>query len=356
MVRALACHAKGRGFETRPPRQGYTLGLTCNFMPYQKSKIISHGKDLAKGNIIGLLPVMEAKDYQSIDSFTNKIESYLLAAKYHNLLNEKTIIVFPEYIGTWLVFCGFESSFGKEPIIKILSNEKALFQIRAKEMCDIYQKTFSSLAKKYKVTLVAGTIVLPNPEIVGGKLAISTGPLYNICAVYKPDGLSHDKIIKKIFLTKREQLYTSPGSIDELSVFSTPAGNLGVLICADSWYPESYLKLRKMKANLLAIPSFVLGDHHWAMAWNGYDGHPNPKDVSATDLESLSEKEAWLKYSLPGRIKSTNIKYGILSFLRGDLWNLGSDGMTISSIDGKTDISRSSTAITNIYINKILGN
>ena len=61
------------------------------------------GSDRGRGNLLGIEPYMVPQDYASKDSFFNKLNSYLLAAQREKWLNEKTIIVFPEYVGSWLV-------------------------------------------------------------------------------------------------------------------------------------------------------------------------------------------------------------------------------------------------------------
>ncbi len=45
--------------------------------------------------------------------------------------------------------------------------------------------------------------------------------------------------------------------------------------------------------------------------------------------------DAWLKYSMGGRAGAAGIQAGINVFLRGTLWDLGTDGDTISYRDGK---------------------
>lgn len=58
-----------------------------------------------------------------------------------------------------------------------------------------------------------------------------------------------------------------------------------------------------------------------------------PDDVDPKDVGRLTEGQAWLKYSLPGRLRSSGANWGLTVFLRGALWDLGSDGHTIV-VDG----------------------
>ena len=101
------------------------------------------------------------------------------------------------------------------------------------------------------------------------------------------------------------------------------------MICADAWYPENYDFLKDKNISVLAVPSFVSGNDVWNKKWQGYNGAPTPEDIVKTDINNISEHDAWLKYAMVGRTIKTDIKTGVNVFLRGDLWNLGSDGNTL---------------------------
>src|SRR5689334_11922913 len=62
------------------------------------------GKSQGRGNLLGIAPYMVSQDYASRESFFNKLNAYLHIAQCEHWLNEKTIILFPEHIGTWLAF------------------------------------------------------------------------------------------------------------------------------------------------------------------------------------------------------------------------------------------------------------
>lgn len=64
----------------------------------------SDGDSTEKGNILGVQAFMTPIDYASEANFRQKIEFYLIEAKKNKwLISERTIVVFPEYIGTFLV-------------------------------------------------------------------------------------------------------------------------------------------------------------------------------------------------------------------------------------------------------------
>jgi len=317
------------------------------------------GNNDRRGNLLGIAPYMTAWDYSSSESFFKKLNNYLFVAQHEQWLNEKTIVVFPEYLGSWLVLAGedekifqaatletAEQKLALRHPLKYISHlfashergktEAAFFRMKAKQMAEIYQDVFSRLANEYAVTIVAGSIVLPAPQISSGRLIPSDGPLYNSSIVYQPDGSPHPFVIRKVFPTSRELPFTTPASTENIPTFDTPAGRLGVLICADSWYPQAYVRLKEQDIDLLAVPSYeIFGMQYWNRVWVGYAGWPAPPDVDVDDVKRLKESEAWMKYALAGRIHSSGAKHGINVFLRGKLWDQDFGGWPATVVQGE---------------------
>ena len=316
------------------------------------------GNNNAHGNLLGIEPYMTPQDYFSSESFYKKLNSYLLTAQREQWLNAKTIVVFPEYLGSWLVLAGEPEKIYQSTSLEsaeralalhhllnfiihfIASSEKgkaeaAFFRMKSKQMAEIYQHVFSRLSREYEVTIVAGSIVLPAPQISNGRLISSEGPLFNSSMVYQPDGTPHLLMIRKVFPTNQELPFTQPASINSIPAFDTPVGRLGVLICADSWYPQAYVPLRDQKIDLLAVPSYdVFGMENWNRTWPGYNGGEMPTDVNVNDVNRIKESEAWYKYSLAGRIRSSGAKQGINVFLRGRLWDQDFGGWPATVVAG----------------------
>lgn len=317
---------------------------------------LSVGDDTGAGNLLGVQPFMAPLDYASEERFYAKLAAYLEIAGQKGWLDEKTIVIWPEYLGTWLVAAGEKRtiyhargiteamqtlifsnlfSFGRVLLsagIRARASDKvkySLFRLKAQQMAEIYQSAFSRLAQEYGVTIVAGSILLPSPSVRGGVLTAGEGELYNVSPVYKPDGSSYDRLVRKAFPTEDEKPFTAAAPVSELPVFETPAGRLAVLICADSWYPSSYRAIRPKKPDLLAVPSYLAQDDIWEHSWCGYNGAPHPQDVDLEDIKGLTEGEAWLKYGLAGRMDSAGASTGMNVFLRGRIWDLGSDGHTL---------------------------
>ncbi|HUG34786.1 MAG TPA: nitrilase-related carbon-nitrogen hydrolase, partial [Anaerolineales bacterium] len=312
--------------------------------------LYQQGSDRSRGNLLGVEPYMIPQDYASKESFFNKLNGCLLAAQRQKWLNKKTIVVFPEFIGTWLALAGEGDQIFRALTINaaeramVLSNplrfianllasrekgraEAAFFRMKANQMVEIYQDVFSRLAQEYAVTIVAGSIVLPPLQISGRQLILTGGSLHNTCIVYQPDGMPYPKPILKNFPTAKELTFIAPAQVLDIPAFDTPAGRLGVLICADSWFPQAYVPLKEQGIDLLAVPSYGgFAVQTWDQPWPGYDGWGAPADVDLHDIKTITEGQAWNKYSLAGRIRSSGATHGMNVFLRGKLWDQDSGG------------------------------
>lgn len=329
--------------------------------------VSAYGKDSGKGNVVAVQPYTLASDYASILRLANKLDAYLYEARKRGWLNRKTVVVFPEYIGAWLVVGGREkrgvyTSPTVDGAMKLMaaSNpisfarayvaargpdraKEALFRMKGKWMAGWYDAIFSNLAKRYGVTIVAGSIILP---------AQNGGPLRNVSAVYGPDAKPLG-MVTKAFPTREEKTFIAPGKVEDLPVFDTPAGKLGVLVCADAWFPEAYEVLKRKGASIVVVPSYGMGsDEVLKRKWRGYSGWPNPSDVSAGDPGNITEWQAFMKYSLPGRLPESGIPTGVVVCLRGRLWDLGSHGTTVVVKNGKVKVAPSvdGAAIVNVWL------
>lgn len=223
--------------------------------------------------------------------------------------------------------------------------EAALFRMKSATMAGIYTSVFRKLSTKYHVTIVAGSIILPDPSVYQNEIIPHlTGELFNSTFIFYPDGTIDPRIVKKSFLVTDEQKFLAACPVNDLPVFDLGTGRTMVMICADSWYPESYAEAEQKKAEILLVPSYAQGDKIMQKPWKGYDGHHSPADVDSADVQSLSEAEAWKKYALPGRFPK-NALLGVNVFLHGPFWDMGSDGEILIVYKGKLlDVQQSKRA------------
>jgi predicted amidohydrolase len=206
--------------------------------------------------------------------------------------------------------------------------------MKAKGMARDYQALFGGLAKEFHVTLVAGSIVLPEPGIIDGTLKIGRGALYNSSVVFDPEGVPIGQPQRQLrpFFTENATDRTH----DERApnVFDTPAGRLGILIGRDSWYAKNYRKLDDQSVQLVAVPAFVAGRGAWDRPWRNERGDPSSGSISPIPGD-LSEGQAWHRLTLTTQAPQSQAIAGVSVFLRGQFWDQGSAGQSFLSSNGQ---------------------
>ncbi|MFZ5616797.1 MAG: carbon-nitrogen hydrolase family protein [Pseudomonadota bacterium] len=296
-------------------------------------------------------PALKARNYRRAEDLRAELARHLDEAKKRGWIDERSIIVFPEHIGTWLVAAdapalAYRSKSLATASLALIADgplafmrawrrsgeddraAASFFRARGAAMARNYVEIFGSLARDYGATIVAGSIVLENPVIEGDAVRTQYGALYNVSAVFKPDGSIHPSLVFKRHPIPSETAFARAGA-RATPVFETPGGRLGVLICADSWHPEMYAELSAGDVETVAVPAFLQADDAWGKAWGGYVTPP-PDDVAPSDTGRLTEGEAWRTYAMPARLASSGAVTGGAAFLHGDLWDLGADGRTLA--------------------------
>ena len=340
-----------------------------------QTQLLQLGRDTGRGNLLGIQPWMTPEDYRTAATLFNKLASYLKIARQRDWLNARTIVVWPEYLGTWLAVTGTgravvraRSLTGAMAVLALhrpgrllrallKSREKdrfaaAIFRARAGSIAQAYQAVFSQLARTYRVTMVAGSTVLPMPYVEKGHVVAGDGPLYGVTAVFAPDGRAYPDLVRKVHPVGSELPFLTPAAVDSLPVFGTPAGRLGVLICADAWYPAPYERMKAQGAELIAVPSYIASPGVWHHPWRGYDGAPRPGDVAPEDVGELTEEQAWHKYALAGRITGSSARAGINVFLAGKLWDLGGEGrsLMVTAEGGPIEADEDRSALITVWL------
>ncbi|WP_439592963.1 nitrilase family protein [Microbacterium sp.] len=88
--------------------------------------------------------------------------------------------------------------------------------------------------------------------IVAGFAEQDGASLYNAAFLAQPDG-TH-AVYRKVHLWDEEALYFEPGDLG-FPVVHTRHGRIGMLICYDGWFPESYRTLAGKGADLVCVPT-----------------------------------------------------------------------------------------------------
>jgi N-carbamoylputrescine amidase len=91
-----------------------------------------------------------------------------------------------------------------------------------------------------------------NVHVVAGIAEREDERLYNAAAVLGPRGWLGT--YRKLHLWGDEHLFFEPGN-KGLPVFHTELGRLGVLICYDGWFPETYRLLAMQGVDIVCMPT-----------------------------------------------------------------------------------------------------
>ncbi|MBU3057331.1 hydrolase [Pseudomonas indica] len=165
----------------------------------------------AEANILLIRPELFPLDYQSPDHLRLKLVAALDRAKVEGLLDANTLVALPDHIGTWLLARDEKVEFYRarsrqevrdwlllgNPLLAVKALmlnldadrlDEALLRMKAEQMAADYQQLFSDLARDYRITLLAGSMLLPEPYLQGGRLHSGNGPLRNLSLVFGPDG------------------------------------------------------------------------------------------------------------------------------------------------------------------------
>ncbi len=338
------------------------IGRAYDHLPLSDSRasLQQFGTDSLCGrNIVGIQPYMVPSDYLSEERFHQKLQAYFLQARDAGYFRERTVVVLPEYVGTWLVIAGEKAAVAEAHTVTgamalmVASNPlrtlrsvfrhqdetdrvaAAIFRMQSAHMVQVYQQVFARLARDFGVTINAGSIVLPGPHVTGGKIEVdASAPLYNTTFIFHPTGAVDSAHVRKSFPITTEAPFIRASPLDALPVFELPIGKTCLLVCADSWYPESYARVNALGAEIILVNSYLAGNEAMRAPWQGYNGAPMPSDVDPSHVGTFTEQDAWIAHALPGRIKSTGARIGVNVFLRGQLWDLGTDGQPFFVKDG----------------------
>jgi nitrilase len=149
-----------------------------------------------------------------------------------------------------------------------LMGEHELDKIKAKEIdgSGPIQDFLSSVAKKYAVWVVGGTIPIAGND--DHKVRAS-------CLVYNASGervARYDKVhLFDVSVPGTQEIYRESDSIepgDVPLVIDTPFGKLGVAVCYDLRFPEFFRTMGKLGMEILVIPSAFTaetGAAHWEL-------------------------------------------------------------------------------------------
>jgi len=148
------------------------------------------------------------------------------------------------------------------------------------------KKLFSELCKKYGLYAIMGSII----EKISNNF-------YNISYLFDNKGSIVGDYKKNHLVQKSEAKYLKAGN--DVSVFKTKIGNIGIQICRDLLYPEITRKLMLKSAEIVFCQSFwsaKSSSYEWIYS-NKYFKYKTPKEVDALVSARAIESHAVFVYA-----------------------------------------------------------
>lgn len=319
-----------------------------------------NSSDSLTRNIIGIQPYMELSDYLNPGIFENKIRLYIAASRQKGFIRKNTVILFPENLGTYLFLLGEKHAVAEKETWEeakntmIFSNlfdyflgyiktgeesnkaKSAIFRMKSKTMATVYYDTFSKLAKETQSYIFAGSIILPGPYVSDGEIYTERKKaLANVSFLFGPDGKIVGQPIYKTHPNKTELGYLIEPEFKTVQNSPLHFANVSLLIGKDSWFPENQDKALVNNTDLLLMPASAIGENSMNSIWTAKDFTAIPPFIEEGDLNQISLKEAWAKYSLFQHLAAFPLKVGASVFLNGNFWENSSEVQPIIFYNGE---------------------
>ncbi|MGL4317515.1 MAG: hydrolase [Pseudomonas sp.] len=257
----------------------YTLWIRevppSHYLADLRSQVLSapSAANAQQANLLAIRPQLYPSDYRSPALLRRKLSAALDQARQLQLLNEHSVVALPDQIGTWLLLQNEKPpvyaahSFAEaqpwlalnHPLLYVgsywrnQSFAETLLRDKAADTARAYQQLFSELARDYRITLMAGSLLLPEPSLEAGQIRVADGPLQRFGLIFSP----HGQVLGEPYRG------TWPDSRQEESVqkLDLPRGQLLIKRAWDFDFPLTHVSLQT--DDLMSVPLFIRG-HLWA--------------------------------------------------------------------------------------------
>jgi len=294
----------------------------------------TNGEDRKYGNLVGMQTYMHLTDFARMEVYEKRIRELLQKGKSSNIFDRKTIVIFPEHIGTGLFLLeekapAFETN-SLEDLASYLQKKyseelpqfpphpqakkpiwDSLLRRKSAKMAEAYQSVFSKLAKEFNVPIFAGSILLPGPKLVRGSLQVDTkAPLYNVAVVFGTDGRPMEPLVKKTVLSTWEESLAEPGDPNQNRVRVVPGWKVGIFVGEEVFSETLYDKLKGRPMDGIVACGFSAPSQS-AKDLQRYITEP---------MASAEEKEIWKMQGIFRFVKKTRAQDIVQVFSGGSLW------------------------------------
>jgi predicted amidohydrolase/ribosomal protein S18 acetylase RimI-like enzyme len=192
-----------------------------NIYYQKKTRLVGRTKSIARLGVVQ----WEMRRFESFDDFMQQVEFFVDTVSAY----KADIILFPELLNA--------------PLIRMyegMSPSDAMRQLS--EYTEDMRQAMTEMALSYNINIVTGSV----PELG------EDGKLYNVSYLCRRDGTWDSQ--SKLHITPEEDAHWSFKGGNELKVFDTDVGKVGILICYDVEFPE-LARLQTMKGmKMLLVP------------------------------------------------------------------------------------------------------
>lgn len=282
---------------------------------------------------------LKMDDYKNKEIFRKRIYSIMDNIRSSVDASCPLLVAFPEDIGTPMLLFGMFDSVSRKKnfagavqsiimanLLKVLKYKikhgvsfiRSVLLAKGLDMERDYIDIFSSAAKDFDAYIAAGSITLPDVQYENGKRKVAGRDVYNVSYFFGPDSIiGRQKKVHLVDFEGKSGFDLSPGNIDDIDVFDTPFGRVGIAICLDAFKEDVCDKLQSKGCDILVQPS--ANNREWS-AWQQQD---------------------WLNGSyLAARVKK-KFKYAINPMMNGHILDLSFEGQSSIISSSDTDVKLS---------------
>lgn len=135
---------------------------------------------------------------------------------------------------------------------------RALTLLKAEGVFQVYRRVFADAARRYDAHILAGTVLLPEIELNDdGGAEPKGGDVFNVAYLFGPDGdiIGRQRKVFLIELEGEEALDLCPAPVDDLVVYDTALGRIGIAVCLDGFQEPVVERLKALGVDIFLQPS-----------------------------------------------------------------------------------------------------
>lgn len=280
-------------------------------------------------DLFAVQPFVDASTYRSASSFARAMRRLVERCSALRAGGTPALAVFPEHVGTFLALVPLgrlgallpstDTAAALAVLLRPRSFARALARrglrglvgggavatailALAREVRDIYERTFAELARESGMSIVAGSALLPDGD--------ESAEVYNLSLTFGPDG-SLRAVTRKVNLVPQveDALGLSRGDPERNEPAEVDAGRIGTLVCYDGFavphtprepgWRAAAGSLARRGAHVLAQPAA----NPWP--WNG-------RWVHAPADSALLRRAEWRREGLAAQLPSLDgVRYAV---------------------------------------------